>query len=141
MDEELEGFESGETRQKVWRTFDARPRFGTNYAGMRNRIAILSEAYSYLDFERRVAATEAFVEEIMRFVAANGDDDPLADVKRRCRVDRRERPARSTGHRVRAAIIAEARGRARRRHRQEGESAVRQADADDDRERRRCRRA
>jgi hypothetical protein len=55
----------------VWRTFDARPRFVTNYAGMRNRIAILSEAYSYLDFERRVKVTEAFVEEIMRFVAAN----------------------------------------------------------------------
>ena len=65
-------FEPGETRQKVWRTFDARPRFGTNYGGIRNRIAILSEAYSYLDFERRVKATEAFTEEIMRFVAAHG---------------------------------------------------------------------
>ena len=73
MDEELEGFKPGETRQKVWRTFDARPRFGTNYVGLRNRIAILSEAYSYLDFERRVKATQAFTEEIMRFVAANGD--------------------------------------------------------------------
>jgi hypothetical protein len=73
MDNELEGFAPGDTRQKVWRTFDARPRFGTNYTGLRNRIAILSEAYSYLDFERRVKVTEAFVEEIMRFVAANGD--------------------------------------------------------------------
>jgi hypothetical protein len=71
MDDEREGFEPGETRQKVWRTFDARPRFGTNYAGLRNRIAILSEAYSYLDFERRVKVTEAFTEEIMRFVAAD----------------------------------------------------------------------
>jgi Zinc carboxypeptidase len=73
MNDELEGFEAGDTRQKVWRTFDARPRFGTNYGGIRNRIAILSEAYSYLDFERRVKATEAFTEEIMRFVAAHGD--------------------------------------------------------------------
>ena len=73
MDDEREGFELGDTRQKVWRTFDARPRFGTNYAGIRNRLAILSEAYSYLDFERRVKATEAFSEEIMRFVAANAD--------------------------------------------------------------------
>jgi hypothetical protein len=77
MEEELEGFSGGETRQKVWRTFDGRPRFGTNYAGLRNRIGILSEAYSYLDFERRVKATEAFVEEIMRFVAASGDNIPL----------------------------------------------------------------
>ena len=70
MDDELEGFAPGETRQKVWRTFDARPRFGTNYVGLRNRIAILSEAYSYLDFERRVKVTEAFTEEIMRFVSS-----------------------------------------------------------------------
>jgi hypothetical protein len=77
MEQELEGFADGEQRQKVWRTFDSRPRFGTNYAGLRNRVAILSEAYSYLDFERRVKATEAFVEEIMRFVAASGDSIPL----------------------------------------------------------------
>lgn len=48
----------------TWRTFDHRPRFGNNYAGLRNRIAILSEAYSYLDFKGRVEVTEAFVEEI-----------------------------------------------------------------------------
>ena len=47
----------------VWRTFDHRPRFGNNYVGLRNRIAILSEAYSYLDFKGRVAVTTAFVEE------------------------------------------------------------------------------
>ena len=48
----------------TWRTFDHRPRFGNNYAGLRNRIAILSEAYSYLDFKGRVEVTEDFVEEI-----------------------------------------------------------------------------
>lgn len=80
MDEELEGFTPGETRQKIWRTFDGRPRFGTNYAGIRNTIAILSEAYSYLDFEGRVKVSEAFVEEIMRFVAAhNGEVTAVTD--------------------------------------------------------------
>jgi hypothetical protein len=74
LDEELEGFASGDARQKVWRTFDARPRFGGSYVGLRNRIAILSEAYSYLDFEKRIQATEAFVEEIMRFVGENATD-------------------------------------------------------------------
>jgi Zinc carboxypeptidase len=73
LDEELEGF-GPDDRQKVWRTYDSRPRFGNNYIGLRNRIAILSEAYSYLSFERRVRATEAFVEEIMRFVAASPSD-------------------------------------------------------------------
>src|SRR5688500_3881804 len=66
-------FGAAERGTPVWRTFDHRPRFGTNYVGLRNRIAILSEAYSSLDFAGRVQATEAFVEEIMRFVAANGD--------------------------------------------------------------------
>jgi hypothetical protein len=55
----------------TWRTFDHRPRFGNNYAGLRNRIAILSEAYSYLDFKGRIDVTEDFVEEIWQSAAAN----------------------------------------------------------------------
>ncbi|HYE87851.1 MAG TPA: M14 family metallopeptidase [Vicinamibacterales bacterium] len=55
----------------TWRTFDHRPRFGNNYIGLRNRIAILSEAYSYLDFKGRIEATEDFVAEIYKNVAAN----------------------------------------------------------------------
>jgi hypothetical protein len=53
----------------AWRTFDARPRFVTNGVGLRNRIAILSEAYSYLGFERRVRVTEAFVETLLALIA------------------------------------------------------------------------
>jgi hypothetical protein len=48
-----------------WWTFDHRARFVTNYAGIRNRLGILSEAYSYLTFEDRVLATEAFVDEVL----------------------------------------------------------------------------
>jgi len=55
----------------TWRTFDHRPRFGNNYVGLRNRIAILSEAYSYLDFKGRVDVTEDFVAEIYKNAAAN----------------------------------------------------------------------
>lgn len=54
---------------KVWATFDHRPRFGNNYVGLRNRIAILSEAYSYLDFRRRVDVTDKFVRAILDYVA------------------------------------------------------------------------
>jgi hypothetical protein len=54
---------------KVWQTFDHRPMFGNNYAGLRNRLTILSEAYSYLDFKGRIAVTEAFVEEIWKYSA------------------------------------------------------------------------
>ena len=47
-------------------TFDHRPRFATNYVGLRNRLAILSEAYAYEPFEVRVRATRAFVLESLR---------------------------------------------------------------------------
>ena len=40
---------------------DHRPRFGTNMLGLRNRVAVLSEAYSYLPFAERIAVTRAFV--------------------------------------------------------------------------------
>lgn len=54
---------------KAWATFDHRPRFGNNYIGLRNRIAILSEAYSYLDFRSRVDVTDKFVRAILEYVA------------------------------------------------------------------------
>jgi Zinc carboxypeptidase len=50
--------------EKGWWTFDWRPRFGTNYGGLRNRFTILSEAYSYLDFKSRIEVTYEFVHEI-----------------------------------------------------------------------------
>lgn len=73
---EFENFQSQrqEGKEKVWSTFDHRPRFGNNYAGLRNRLTILSEAYSYLDFRGRVAVTEAFVEEIYKYCAAHGKE-------------------------------------------------------------------
>jgi hypothetical protein len=53
--------------ERIWATFDHRPRFNNNYIGLRNRIAILSEAYSYLTFEDRIKATSRFVEENLAF--------------------------------------------------------------------------
>jgi hypothetical protein len=49
----------------AWTTFDHRPRFSTNYYGLRGGLAILGEAYSHDPFERRVAATYAFVRELL----------------------------------------------------------------------------
>ncbi len=54
-----------------WRTFDYRPRFNNNYVGLRNRFAILSEAYAYATFEERVVATLRFVEGAVEFAARN----------------------------------------------------------------------
>ncbi|MBA2460053.1 MAG: hypothetical protein H0V43_14000 [Gemmatimonadales bacterium] len=52
-----------------WETYDARPRFGTNWAGMRGRLAVLSEAYSNADFATRVSATYNFVRELLSLAA------------------------------------------------------------------------
>jgi hypothetical protein len=57
--------------EPAWRTFDHRPRFNNNYIGLRNRIALLSEAYSYATFEDRVMSTLYFVEETLDYVHEN----------------------------------------------------------------------
>ncbi|HST20449.1 MAG TPA: M14 family metallopeptidase [Blastocatellia bacterium] len=59
---------------RAWATFDHRPRFGNNYVGLRNRIAILSEAYSYLDFRARVDVTDKFVRAILQYVADHASE-------------------------------------------------------------------
>ncbi|HSJ24744.1 MAG TPA: M14 family metallopeptidase [Longimicrobiales bacterium] len=57
----------GQGEARGWYTFDHRPRFSNNYLGLRNRIGILSEAYSYATFEDRILATRRFVDEILAF--------------------------------------------------------------------------
>jgi Zinc carboxypeptidase len=57
-----------------WETYDARPRFGTNWAGLRGRAAILSEGYSNADFRTRIMATYNFVREVL---ALAGEQGPL----------------------------------------------------------------
>ena len=57
-----------------WFTYDWRPRFGTNYFGLRGRISILSEAFSHDDFQIRVGATRAFVEEILTYTGVHAND-------------------------------------------------------------------
>jgi hypothetical protein len=52
-----------------WETYDARPRFGTNWMGLRGRLAILSESYSNADFRTRIQATYNFAVEVLRLAA------------------------------------------------------------------------
>ena len=65
-------FISDDTLSQGWATFDSRPRYGTNYYGLRGRVSILSEAYSHDPFERRVKSTEAFVKEILSLAGERG---------------------------------------------------------------------
>ncbi len=66
--------EPGEPPARAWYAFTHQPRIGQNYFGLRNRFAILSEAYSYLDFQKRVEVTEAFVDSILAFALENEEE-------------------------------------------------------------------
>lgn len=59
-----------DTLKQAWVTYEHKPRFGTNYYGLRGAISILSEAYSHDPFAVRVASTRAFVQEVLSYVAA-----------------------------------------------------------------------
>jgi hypothetical protein len=63
--------EPGSPDERSWRTFDHRPRFNNNYIGLRNRFAVLSEAYAYASFRDRVLATSRFVEENLEYVSSH----------------------------------------------------------------------
>jgi hypothetical protein len=59
----------GVTRE--WRTFEHVARYHNNYVGMRNRFALLSEAYAYATFEDRIKATNYFMEAALDFAHKN----------------------------------------------------------------------
>jgi hypothetical protein len=56
---------------RAWGTFEHVPRFHNNYVGMRNRFALLSEAYAYATFEDRIKATNYFMEEALNWAHQN----------------------------------------------------------------------
>ncbi|MCA9744344.1 MAG: M14 family metallopeptidase [Deferribacteres bacterium] len=64
----------GMNAERGWYTFDHRPRFNNNYAGLRNRFGILSEAYSYATFEDRVKATLYFVQDVLAFAHGHASE-------------------------------------------------------------------
>ncbi|MFA6468533.1 MAG: M14 family metallopeptidase [Bacteroidota bacterium] len=53
------------------------PRFNSNYVGFRNRLAILSESYSYISFQQRIASTKALVVSILD--VANGNSSAIKE--------------------------------------------------------------
>lgn len=74
-----------EDNHAKWTSFPAEPRYSTNYVGLRNRIAILSEAYSYAPFKDRVVATLDFCRAIIEDAAGRKDEiiKLLSDADRR----------------------------------------------------------
>ncbi len=57
-----------QTQPTRWETFEHHPRYVTNYAGARGRMAVLSEAYSHAPFEQRFDATYDFVKSVLQYV-------------------------------------------------------------------------
>lgn len=59
------GNTAGRGEQMRWETFGQEPRYVSNYAGIRNRVGVLSEAASFQPFSLRVSATLDFVKLIL----------------------------------------------------------------------------
>ncbi|HVT10629.1 MAG TPA: M14 family metallopeptidase [Fimbriimonadaceae bacterium] len=57
--------------ERAWYSFEPFGRYVTNYAGLRNRIAILSEATTFIPFKDRVLATYEFVQACVDHVLKN----------------------------------------------------------------------
>jgi hypothetical protein len=57
-----------------FRTYEALPRYGTNYYGLRGRLSVLSEAFSHDPFARRVASTYDFVSELLSYLAEHSKE-------------------------------------------------------------------
>lgn len=57
-----------------WTTYGYEPRYSTEYAGMRGRLGILSEAYSYISYKDRIFATKAFVSQCLDYFTKNGQE-------------------------------------------------------------------
>ena len=60
--------------QRSWDSYAPYGWYGTNYVGLRGRMAILSEAYSHADFKTRVQVTHDFLVEILNYVARHGNE-------------------------------------------------------------------
>jgi hypothetical protein len=54
-----------------WTTTPGLPRYSTHYVGMRGRIGILSESYSYSTYKARIVGSLEFAREILRYSAAH----------------------------------------------------------------------
>jgi hypothetical protein len=59
---------------RSWDSYAPLGWYGTNYVGLRGRMAILSEAYAHADFRSRVQVSHDFLVEILNYAAAHADE-------------------------------------------------------------------
>ncbi len=59
--------------RRRWETVLPTPRYGTHYVGLRNRIAVLCESYSYAPYKERILASRAFVHNVCAYTAEQAE--------------------------------------------------------------------
>src|SRR5262249_23123788 len=57
--------------RKRWETYPPLPRYGIVHTGLRNRIGILCESYTYASFKERVRGSRGFVGHCLDSIVAN----------------------------------------------------------------------
>ncbi|UCE22494.1 MAG: M14 family metallopeptidase [Candidatus Aminicenantes bacterium] len=60
--------------EKGWRPSGPEPRYITNYIGLRNRMAILNENYSYAEYKTRVMGCYYFLHSILEYCHTHTDE-------------------------------------------------------------------
>jgi hypothetical protein len=63
-----------DTAPRRWETFDALPRYLSNYPALQGRLGILSEAYVYRSYPERIADTRRFVTASLAWLAAHAGE-------------------------------------------------------------------
>lgn len=58
---------------KSWESYGHEPRYSTEYMGVRGKIGILVESYSYATYQRRVEASYQFIDACVTHLAKNSD--------------------------------------------------------------------
>jgi dipeptidyl-peptidase 4 len=58
----------------AWESYPPVPRYGIQWAALRNRVALLSESYTYAPFKDRVLAGKSYAGNILKYVAAHPAD-------------------------------------------------------------------
>jgi hypothetical protein len=53
----------------VWETYPCEPRYGVQYYGLRDRLSVLTESYTYAPFRERVKASYGFVRGCLEYAA------------------------------------------------------------------------
>lgn len=61
-----------DSTEPLFTTTDCTARYGINMVGLRNRLGILSETFSYIPFQDRIRAARRFVEEIINYAQQHG---------------------------------------------------------------------